>query len=106
MENSERALDEAAQLLVESRHVVALVGAGLSAESGVPTFRGPGGLWTKLGEPGMNGYQEFLGDPVRWWRDQQDQQADPIARNFARPSSAPSPIPVTTLSPPSSAWAS
>jgi NAD-dependent deacetylase len=82
VDNTERALDEAARLLVESRHVLALVGAGLSAESGVPTFRGPGGLWTKLGEPSMNGYQEFLGDPARWWREQQDQQADPDRTEF------------------------
>ena len=45
------AIDSAARILVESRHVVALAGAGLSAESGIPTFRGPGGLWTRLGEP-------------------------------------------------------
>jgi NAD-dependent deacetylase len=31
--------------LDRSSRVVALTGAGISAESGVPTFRGPGGLW-------------------------------------------------------------
>ena len=30
-----------------AKHVVALTGAGLSVESGIPPFRGPGGLWTK-----------------------------------------------------------
>lgn len=29
----------------EARHVIALTGAGISAESGVPTFRDAGGLW-------------------------------------------------------------
>ena len=43
------ALDLAAELILGSKHVVALAGAGLSVESGIPPFRGPGGLWTKYG---------------------------------------------------------
>ena len=31
--------------LDNSKHLVALTGAGISAESGIPTFRGAGGLW-------------------------------------------------------------
>ena len=29
----------------KAKHIVALTGAGVSAESGVPTFRGAGGFW-------------------------------------------------------------
>ena len=76
------AIESAARLIVESRYVVALVGAGLSAESGIPTFRGPGGLWTRIGEPSMRGYQEFLEDPSAWWTHQMDQQADPARTEF------------------------
>ena len=36
------AIDQAAQVMARARHTVVLVGAGMSAESGVPTFRGPG----------------------------------------------------------------
>ncbi|MBI2303942.1 MAG: NAD-dependent deacylase [Chloroflexi bacterium] len=61
-------LDEAAQLLVAARYVVALVGAGMSVESGIPPFRGSGGLWTRFGEPDMRGYQRFLEDPKGWWQ--------------------------------------
>jgi NAD-dependent deacetylase len=65
----ERALDRAAETLARARHVIALTGAGLSVESGIPPFRGPGGLWTRHGEPPMNGYQRFLADPRKAWED-------------------------------------
>ncbi len=63
------ALDEAAACLAKARYVIALTGAGMSVESGIPPFRGPGGLWTKHGEPPMNGYQRFLADPRRAWEE-------------------------------------
>lgn len=63
----ENNLVEATTLLATSEHVIALIGAGMSVESGIPPFRGPGGLWTKYGEPSMNGYQDFLQDPKGWW---------------------------------------
>ncbi len=65
----EAAVAEAAEVLVAARHAVALTGAGLSVESGIPPFRGPGGLWTKHGEPPMDGYQRFLRDPRRAWQE-------------------------------------
>ena len=43
-------IDIAAEKIYEASHVVALVGAGMSAESGIPTYRGSGGIWTKIGE--------------------------------------------------------
>lgn len=33
----------------EMRHIVFYTGAGMSRESGLPTFRGDGGLWYELG---------------------------------------------------------
>jgi NAD-dependent deacetylase len=56
-----------ARALCDARYAIALTGAGLSVESGIPPFRGPGGLWTKHGEPPMNGYQLFLADPKKAW---------------------------------------
>src|SRR5438034_11465633 len=61
------AIDRAARLIQESAYVTAMSGAGLSVESGIPPFRGPGGLWTKYGEPDSRGYQRFLEDPKTWW---------------------------------------
>jgi len=60
-------LEAAAQIVAGSTHLIALVGAGLSKESGIPTFRGGDGLWDKHGEPPMDGYQRFLADPAGWW---------------------------------------
>jgi len=62
-------IDRAAKIVRQARHLVALTGAGMSVESGIPPFRGPGGLWTKHGEPPMNGYQRFLADPAKAWRE-------------------------------------
>ncbi|MBI4310796.1 MAG: NAD-dependent deacylase [Chloroflexi bacterium] len=61
------ALEKASRIVAGSRHVVALVGAGMSAESGIPTYRGPGGLWTRIGEPDPRRYQNFAADPKGWW---------------------------------------
>ncbi len=60
-------LQTAAQIVAASTYLIALVGAGLSKESGIPTFRGGDGLWDKHGEPPMDGYQRFLADPETWW---------------------------------------
>ena len=67
MRDFERQLNIAAEVVASSRYMIALVGAGLSKESGIPTFRGGDGLWDKHGEPPMDGYQRFLADPEGWW---------------------------------------
>ncbi|MBN2029365.1 NAD-dependent deacylase [bacterium] len=40
-------LQDAAEKIRNAARVVAFTGAGVSAESGIPPFRGPNGLWTK-----------------------------------------------------------
>ena len=40
----------------------------MSAESGIPTYRGTGGQWTRFGEPSMLSFQEFARDPAAWWQ--------------------------------------
>jgi len=63
------AIARAAERIAGSGHVVAMTGAGLSVESGIPPFRGKGGLWTRYGEPPMDGFQRFLADPRRAWQE-------------------------------------
>ncbi len=46
-EKLDEAIDAIAGWLRESNKTVALTGAGISTDSGIPDFRGPQGLWTK-----------------------------------------------------------
>ena len=62
------ALKGAAALFRKSHYAVALTGAGLSAESGIPTYRGTGGVWTRFGEPTIDGWDLFNEDPAAWWK--------------------------------------
>lgn len=60
-------IERAASLILACKYVVCLTGAGISVESGIRPFRGPGGLWTEYGEPPMDGYQRFLANPKAHW---------------------------------------
>jgi NAD-dependent deacetylase len=54
----------ARQLVDDATRVVALTGAGISTDSGIPDFRGPNGVWTKNPEAIKTAtLQHYLGDP-------------------------------------------
>jgi NAD-dependent deacetylase len=50
-----------------ARRIVVLTGAGISAESGVPTFRGPGGLWRQYRPEDLATPEAFARDPHLVW---------------------------------------
>jgi NAD-dependent deacetylase len=47
--------------------VAVLTGAGISAESGIPTFRGAGGLWRKYRSENLAAPEAFARDPQLIW---------------------------------------
>ena len=51
-----------------SDRVLALCGAGLSAPSGLPTFRGPGGLWQRVDAISLATPEAFAEDPGLVWQ--------------------------------------
>jgi NAD-dependent deacetylase len=50
-----------------SKHVVFFTGAGISAESGIPTFRGEGGIWNKLKPEELANFNAFIKNPKMVW---------------------------------------
>ena len=54
-------------LLASSRHLVILTGAGVSAESGVPTFRGAGGFWRRYQAQDLASPAAFAANPGLVW---------------------------------------
>ncbi len=68
----EELIKRAARDLVNSNYAIALTGAGISTESGIPDFRGPSGIWTKDPEAERRAYQtynKFLANPKEYWEE-------------------------------------
>ncbi|GCE16596.1 SIR2 family NAD-dependent protein deacylase [Dictyobacter kobayashii] len=56
----EEQIQDAVELLQQAYRIVALTGAGISTESGIPDFRSPGSIWQQL--PPVN-YRDFINKP-------------------------------------------
>jgi NAD-dependent deacetylase len=59
---------EIAYKLQKSRKIVALTGAGISVESGIPAFRGSQGLWDRYDPMEFAHIESFLANPGKVWR--------------------------------------
>ncbi len=62
------AVADMAEFVAEARALVVLTGAGASTESGIPDFRGPDGIWSRVS---ATSYRAFLSDAVArrdYWR--------------------------------------
>jgi len=79
---TEAAVGQAAALLLNSRSGIAFTGAGVSVESGIPHFRGEGGLWTKFDPYKVAHIDTFRKDPGQYWT---------YSLNHRRPDAEPNP---------------
>ena len=61
-------IKRAADDLASARNVVALTGAGISVESGIPPFRGKGGLWEKVDPMEVASIDALMQNPTRVWK--------------------------------------
>ncbi|MEW5734035.1 MAG: NAD-dependent deacylase [Thermodesulfobacteriota bacterium] len=60
-------IKKAAEAVRNARLVVALTGAGISVESGIPPFRGKGGLWERFDPMEVAHIDSFIQNPARVW---------------------------------------
>lgn len=65
----EESIKDVAKLMRDRRssHCIALTGAGISAESGIPTFRSRDGLWEKYDPAVYASIDVFKKDPSKYW---------------------------------------
>ena len=59
---------DVAELLLTMKNCVVLSGAGISAESGIPTFRSKDGLWEKYDPMVYASIEVFRRDPSKYWQ--------------------------------------
>ena len=81
-------LQQAREWIANAASVAVLTGAGISAESGVPTFRGADGLWKNFKPEELATPEAFARDPrLVWewydWRRSSIAQAQPNAAHRA-----------------------
>ncbi|MBN2639436.1 MAG: NAD-dependent deacylase [Bacteroidales bacterium] len=65
--NSDEKIARAAQWIREAKHTVVFTGAGISANSGIPTFRGEGGIWKEI-DPNYFNIEFFQKKPLITWK--------------------------------------
>ncbi|HTK87663.1 MAG TPA: NAD-dependent deacylase [Nitrospiraceae bacterium] len=64
----EQSLDDVRFRLARSRAVTVLTGSGISADSGIPTFRGTDGLWNTFRAEDLATPEAFARDPYLVWK--------------------------------------
>lgn len=63
----EKLINAAADIIVKSELTLALTGAGISVESGIPDFRSAGGLWSKFDPAEYANISAFRSNPEKVW---------------------------------------
>ena len=85
MGNINLLISNAADIIYNSKFTIALTGAGISVESGIPDFRSAGGLWSRFDPSEYATIEAFRQDPEKVWK--MLKEMDEIVSG-ARPNSA------------------
>jgi len=64
----DKLIARAADMVINSNLTLALTGAGISVESGIPDFRSAGGLWSKYDPAEYASIEAFRADPEKVWQ--------------------------------------
>nr|HID59593.1 NAD-dependent deacylase [Desulfobacterales bacterium] len=64
----DRLINQAAEIILDSGLTLALTGAGISVESGIPDFRSADGLWSRFDPAEYATITAFRKDPEKVWR--------------------------------------
>ena len=67
MDSDTELIERARGLLLDAPRILVMTGAGISAESGVPTFRGPDGFWKSLSPQDLATPEAFAKDARLVW---------------------------------------
>jgi NAD-dependent deacetylase len=67
IENTNQIISKLKKLVYEADRIVVFTGAGISAESGIATYRGAGGMWTKYDPEKYASIEYFRKDPSYYW---------------------------------------
>ncbi len=61
-------LEQLQKMIKEAKELVAFTGAGISAESGIPTYRGSDGVWHRFDPDKFANINQFHKDPAYYWQ--------------------------------------
>lgn len=73
-------LEKLAEMVRRSGRIVALTGAGISTESGIPDYRGPNGLWATQKPPELGDYESNEAARVGFWQERRRRYPQMLAR--------------------------
>jgi NAD-dependent deacetylase len=73
-------IDELVELARKSHMIVAFTGAGISTESGIPDYRGPGGVWERNAPPTLSDFQTNPAKRRAYWEDRRNSYPSMLAR--------------------------
>src|SRR5687768_2659302 len=85
---SQTEIHELVELARPARVIVAFTGAGISTESGIPDYRGPGGVWERNAPPTLSDFRENEETRRRYWVERRERYGElrgkaPNAGHFA-----------------------